>query len=454
MPEATYATLTPPTERIVRALVVDDEASIRGPLGLCLETLGHQVVEAATVDDALREIAQSHFDVALLDIRLGTANGLDLIPRLLAAQPHLKIIVITAFGSVDFALRAMARGATDFLCKPFTPEQVAAIVSKAMDLRNLESEVALTPDQRGTAGPEADFATTCQALQSAIITARQAAPSEVPILLVGEVGTGKAVLARAIHGWGKRPESRFVSLDCAARSAAFVELSLFGDAVSADQVVTADKPALLETVGDGTLLLRNVDALSPRCQERLAHMIDTREYESAGKPGAQKLQARLVATTTGGTELSAPLAHSLDRIRLVLPPLRERRDDIPLLAQRYLAAARQKYHKQILGISVEATDHLVAYDWPGNLRELHQIIDDVVRQIDAPYIELKHLPAGFAKTIVRTRPRAGDPVSLKDLEIAHIRATIENTPSLQAAADVLGLDLQALYRRRKQYGIE
>ncbi len=454
MSEITYNTYKNSADHPVRALVVDDEAAIRGPVGLCLEALGYQITEAATADDALRAVSEYPLDVALLDVRLGTANGIDLIPKFLAHQPQIKIIVITAYGSIDLAVRAMSRGATDFLTKPFTPEQITAVVARAVDLLKLESQVATVADIRGTAGPEADFASTSQAVQQAMSTARQVASTDIPVLIGGESGTGKSVLARAIHGWGTRAEKRFAVIDCAVNSPAFVELTLFGDAVSAEQMVTADKPALLLAAGDGTLLLRHVDALSARSQERLARVINTRELESAGRSAAQPVAARIMATLAGTQPKMIPaLQQALDRIHLVLPPLRERRDDIPQLAQRYLSASRRHANKQVMGISQEAVDHLLAYDWPGNLRELHVVIEGAVRVTDTQHVEVRHLPTIFSKT-VGERPRAGDPVSVKNLEAAHIRATIENTSSLQEAADVLGLDLQALYRRRKQFGID
>ncbi len=442
--------------RPLRVMVVDDEAVIRGPLGLCLETLGHQVVEAANVEEALACASRAPLDIALVDLRLGTASGLDLMTRLLALQPRLKIIIITAYGAVDVAVRAMTRGATDFLCKPFSPEQVAVAVARASALRDLESDVGIMPDRWGTAGPEADYATTNAQLQDAILTVRRIAPTDTPVLISGETGTGKSVLARAIHGWSKNPDGPFVSIDCSARSAAYVDLSLFGDTLAGDQIVAADQPPLLVRATHGTLLIKRIDTLSPRSQARLAHVLETHSLESQERATPIRCNCRVIATTAqiDPASLTGPLWMLLDRIRVALPALRARAEDIPMLAQRYLAFARQNVQRNILGFSVESLDRLISYSWPENLRELHAVVDQAFALANSPYIEVTDLPPAVRHAVSRARPRAGDPLSLRDLEIAHIRETLAANGSLQQAADLLGLDLQALYRRRKQYGLE
>ena len=208
------------------------------------------------MEEAIAVAGRMPLDAAMVDLRLGTSNGLDLMTKLLALQPRLRIVIITAYGSVDVAVRAMARGATDFLCKPFTPDQVATTIGRLAALRDLEADVGILPDRWGTAGPEADFATTSGKLQEAILTLRRAAPTDAPILISGEAGAGKSVLARAIHSWGRRPEGPFLSIDCSARSAAFVDLAIFGDALAGEQIVTAPETPLLLKASGGTLLIR------------------------------------------------------------------------------------------------------------------------------------------------------------------------------------------------------
>ncbi len=445
---------------VLRILVVDDEANIRSTVGLCLETLGHQVQEAASAEDALQAVGQQPFDVAFVDVRLGTSNGLDLMTRMLAFSPRLKIVIITAYASVGMAVQAMSRGATDFLCKPFTPEQVAAAVNRVAELRALEHNVGTLQDRAGTAGPEADFATASAALQQAVTVARHAAPSQTPILIIGESGTGMRVLARAIHGWSSRPDGPFRSIHCGEHSAAYVDLALFGQSMVGENAVLSGRPSLMDECEGGTLVVAHVEALTPRAQARLLRIMELGEYEIPGTFDTRKCDVRMVATaapTLTGTHgpLAADLLAALQRVSITLPPLRARADDIPNLAQRYLAYLRQTNGKTVLGFGADALEVLKAYAWPGNLYELRQVVAEAVAQCDGPYVEPRHL-AAKVKTVATTskgNARAGDPISLRDLEEQHIRGILTSAKSLQEAAEILGLDQQALYRRRKQYGI-
>jgi NtrC-family two-component system response regulator AlgB len=449
-----------PTGPELHCLVVDDEANIRTTLGLCLETLGHEVREASSSEDAMQALADGRFDVAFVDIRLGTSSGLDLMTRLLAHSPRLKVIVITAYASVNLAVQAMGRGAIDFLCKPFTPEQVTAAVSRIAELQALEHNVGTLQDRTGTAGPEADFATASAAVQHAVTVARQAAPSQTPILIIGEVGTGMRVLGRAIHGWSNRSDGPFRSINCTQRSPAYVDLALFGQSFVGDQPAQADRPSLIDEAEGGTLVVGHVEALSSHSQARLLRLIEKREYEVPGTFTVRACDVRVVATAApsleeSGGPINADLLIALQRVSVALPPLRQRADDIPMLAQRYLAYVRQISGKTVLGFGADALELLRTYAWPGNLHELRDVVAKAVAQCNGPYVEPHHLPAvvrAVAGT-VKGQLRIGDRVSLREMEEQHIRAILATAKSLQEAADILGIDPQALYRRRKQFGI-
>ncbi len=308
----------------LRCLIIDDEADIRSTLGLCLETLGHQAIEADGADEAVRRLMEAPVDIAFVDVRLGTSSGLDLITQLLALSPGLKILVITAYASVAVAIQAMTRGAADLLCKPFTPDQVGDAVARMAELRTLEHNVGALQDRTGTAGPEADFATASAAVQQAVTTARQAAASPTPILIRGENGTGMRVLARAIHGWSNRQHKLCRVLLCSQNSPAYVDLALFGETVVGDKPVLADRPSLLDECEGGTLVIAHVEALSARSQAKLLRVVEKNEYELPGSSHTRACDVRIVATTAPATDppSASELLTSIGRVTIELPPLR------------------------------------------------------------------------------------------------------------------------------------
>jgi len=211
-------------------LVVDDEANIRKTLSVCLETEGHHVFAVSNFQDAAAEADRRAFDLAFVDLRLGTAEGLDLIPLLLAKSPWLKIIVITAYASIDTAVEAMRRGATDYIPKPFTPAQVKLAVSKVAEIRSLEQKISTLQEDIGRSNPDINFSSACPDMQQAVTTARQVAASEATVLLRGESGTGKTALARMIHEWSKRAGKPFGVVSCPTLSPELLESELFGHA--------------------------------------------------------------------------------------------------------------------------------------------------------------------------------------------------------------------------------
>ena len=232
-----------PKNSTLAVLVVDDEANIRKMLSLCLETEGHRVAAVGTPEDALAEASRRSFDVAFVDLRLGISNGLDLIPALLNASPWIKIVVITAYASIDTAVEAIKRGATDYIPKPFTPAQIKLAVHKVFEMRSLEQKVASLREDLGHSHLDADFSSDSPAVKRAVTLARQAAPSDATLLLRGESGTGKSVLARAIHGWSNRANRPFSVLSCPSLSPELLESELFGHAKGAFTGAVRETPA-------------------------------------------------------------------------------------------------------------------------------------------------------------------------------------------------------------------
>ncbi|MGE5700659.1 MAG: sigma-54-dependent transcriptional regulator [Deltaproteobacteria bacterium] len=439
-------------------LVVDDEANIRKTLSVCLETEGHHVVSVGNFQDAVSESSRRSFDLAFVDLRLGTASGLDLIPALSASSPWLKIIVITAYASIDTAVEAMRRGATDYIPKPFTPAQVTLAVRKMAEVRSMEQKIAALQEDLGRAAPEADFASNSLLMQRALNMARQVAPTEATVLLRGESGTGKTVLARAIHGWSPRVGKPFAVISCPAISPELLESELFGHVKGAFTGAVRDNPGRIASCEGGTLLLDEIGDLPLPLQPKLLRFLQDREYERVGDSATRKADVRILSATNTDLEKAAregrfreDLLYRLNVIQVDMPALRDRPEDIPPIAERLLAFYGRIHHRRFLGFSKEGREALLAYPWPGNLRELRNVVERASILCTSERIGIEFLPATVAPRDVS--PKVGDALPLDRIEEEHIRRVVASSKSLQEAADILGIDQATLWRRRKQYGI-
>ena len=442
----------------INILVVDDEVNIRKTLSVCLETDGHKVIAVSNFQDAVAEASQRSFEVAFVDLRLGTANGLDLIPKLLAITPWLKIIVITAFASIDTAVEAMRRGATDYIAKPFTPVQVKLAVQKVAEVSVLEQKIAALKEDIGRSNPEIDFSTNSPAMQHALNLARQAATPDVTILLRGESGTGKTVLARMIHVWSKRASKPFGNVSCPSIPTELLESELFGHVKGAFTGAVNDSPGRIAACEGGTLLLDEIGDMPLSLQPKLLRFMQDHEYERLGARMTCKANVRVIAATNIDLEKAVrdgrfreDLFYRLNVIQIEIPPLRERQDDVAPLAKRLLQFYGHTNHRHFLGFTEEAVHALKNYTWPGNIRELRNMVERAAIICSTDRIGVEHLPENVLPR--ESIPQIGDLVNLEKIEELHIRRVLAATKSLQEAADILGIDQATLWRRRKQYGI-
>ena len=439
-------------------LVVDDEVNVRRVLSLALEADGHHVAGVGNVADALAENSRQSFDLAFVDLRLGVDDGLDLIPSLLAAAPWIKVIVITAYASIDTAVEAMRRGALDYIPKPFTPAQIRLAVGKAFALRALEHKLAALQDDLGRARPETDFSSAEPVMQRAVALARQAAESEATILLCGENGTGKTVLARAIHGWSRRADKPMGVISCPGFSAELLESELFGHVKGAFTGAVRENPGRVSLCGGGTLLLDEIGDLPLPLQPKLLRFLQDREYERVGDPRTLRADVRILAATNVNLETAVregrfreDLFYRLNVIPILIPPLRERPADIVPLAERLLVFFARANHRSFAVFTDEAKSRLSRYAWPGNVRELSNAVERAVILSRADRIG----PEGLGMTGPAGEPttQIGDPVPIDRIEELHIRRVLASVKSLQEAAEILGIDQATLWRRRKQYGL-
>jgi two-component system, NtrC family, response regulator AlgB len=376
---------------------------------------------------------------------------------LLEVADSLPVVVITAFVSFDTAVEAMRRGAFDYLPKPFTPDQIRVVLDRAALVRGLRGRVAALEDQVGALHPEGELDTVEPAMREALDVALQVATTDATILLCGESGTGKGVLARAVHAKSKRAARPFVTVSCPSLSAELLESDLFGHVKGAFTGAVQDKAGKVDAAAGGTLFLDEVGDLPLTLQPKLLRLIQDREYERVGDPVPRQADVRLIAATNRdlAADLKAgrfreDLLYRLNVIDVTLPPLRTRRKDILPLARRLAGFFARQMGKAVAGFTPEAEEALEAHSWPGNVRELRNAVERGVILARADRVVLTDLPAAIASPPAAA-VELGGRVTLDDLEKEHIRRILATSASLEDAAHTLGIDPSTLYRKRKLF---
>lgn len=443
---------------MLNVLIIDDEANIRKTLTVCLESRGHRVTAVSNGKDARAEADRQVFDLAFVDLRLGTENGLDLIPAILGACSWIKVVVITAYASIDTAVEAMRRGATDYIPKPFTPEQVQIATDRVATVRSMEKRIETLKEDLERLHPEVSFSSRHPGMQRAVELARQVASSEAVVLLRGPSGTGKTVLARSIHGWSRRADKPFGTISCPTLSSDLLESELFGHVKGAFTGALRDNPGRVVACEGGTLFLDEIGDLPLGLQPKLLRFIQDREYESVGDQRTKRADIRIVTATNTDLDKAVREGHfredlyyRLNVIQIDLPPLADRPDDVESLAESMLEFFGAQNHKILKGFSDTAIMALRQYSWPGNIRELRNVVERAAILCTADTVQIEHLPASVAP---HTPPlQLGDHVSLKVIEEHHIRRVVATSKTLQEAANILGIDQATLWHKRKHYGI-
>jgi NtrC-family two-component system response regulator AlgB len=440
-------------------LVIDDDASLRRTLRTSLEVLGHRAGEARDGAQALALLGHRPFEMALLDLRLAQEHGLDLLPRLLALAPGLHVVVVTAYATIETAVQAMRAGAFDYLPKPFTPDQLRVILDRIARMRRLQFQVDDLLEQVHSVVPEADLATSEPKMREALDVAFKTAASEATILLRGESGTGKGVLARAIHARSGRAAGPFVTVHCPSLSAELLESELFGHVEGAFTGAVRDTVGKVSAAEGGTLFLDEIGDLPLALQPKLLRLLQERCYERVGETQTRASNVRVIAATNRKLECEIAagrfredLFYRLNVIEVVLPPLVERCADILPLAEHLLRFFARQSSKAISGFAGPARDALTRYAWPGNIRELRNAVERGVILASGPLVELSHLPSQVGSPL-QTSHGNDEPVTLDQMEAEHIRRTLASTATMEEAADRLGIDPSTLYRKRKKYGI-
>jgi NtrC-family two-component system response regulator AlgB len=446
----------------VRVLVVDDEESIRKMLRVCLEGAGYQVTPAPTGEAAVTAAKRSPPDLALVDLRLGGMDGIAVTRALAQEAPATSVVLMTAYATIDNAVDAMRAGATDYLPKPFTPAQVLHVVRKVLDAARMRAELAELRAVTGR-GVRVRLETGSPAMKEAIGVAARVAPTDATVLLVGETGTGKGVLARHIHALSPREGRPFVTVNCAVISPTLVENELFGHARGAFTGADATRVGHVEAAGSGTLFLDEIGDLPREAQGKLLRLLEEHEYVRIGDTEPRRSDARVIAATFRDLKAAAAagafredLFYRLNVVAIRVPPLRERREDIPDLATAMVADLSAQHRRAPLVIAPAAMAALTAYRWPGNVRELANVLERAVILAAGDVLSPDLLPEELRAGVPAAAPLADDAgdESLDAAERRHIAAVLARHPTLDAAAKALRIDPSTLYRKRDRYGLK
>ncbi len=382
-------------------LVVDDEPNIRKMLSISLTHDAHRVTAVGTVRDAISESLRQPFDLAFVDLRLGTESGLDLIVKLTADCPWLKVVVITAYASVETAVEAMKRGAADYLAKPFVPAQVRLVVDRLAKMRALEQQVTGLQTLLGDRDSAIDLNSASAPMRQAVDLARQVSNSDATVLILGESGTGKGILARAIHAWSERASKPFSVVSCPTLSPQLLESELFGHKKGSFTGALRDNPGRIAASEGGTLFLDEIGDLPLSLQPKLLRFVQDREYEWVGDSITRHSNVRVITATNvdlkkavQAGQFREDLLYRINVIQIDLPPLRDRQEDILPLAQGMLRFFSRK--RPIRGFKNDAAAALKAYPWPGNVRELRNVVERAAILCRNDEVGPEHLPVGFA----------------------------------------------------------
>jgi DNA-binding NtrC family response regulator len=383
-------------EGIGSVLVIDDEPVLQDVLGTLLRGAGFDYHGATTAEDGLRQLRDEEIDVVLLDLMLPDRTGLELIPEIKNYDPHLPVVVITAYSSVESAIEAMRLGAFHYVPKPFKNEEVLHLVRRASEGRRLLAENLLLRSRLEGMG---EIVGTSRRMQEVFELVRRAAPARSNILITGESGTGKELVAKAIHRLSPRNNEPFVPVHTSAIPSELLESSLFGHVKGAFTGAVSSRKGLFEAAHKGTLFLDEVGTISGETQTKLLRVIQEREIRRVGGVEDRSVDVRLVAATNvdlwGEVQdgrFREDLYYRLNVITIELPPLRDRRDDIPLLVSHFLSAYTEENNREVLGFSPDAIDALTEYSWPGNVRELENAVERAVVLSRGDTVEFDELP--------------------------------------------------------------
>jgi two-component system, NtrC family, response regulator HydG len=447
-----------------RILVVDDEAGIRMMLRAVLEEEGYEIFEAADGPEAIRAVERDPLDLVLLDIRMTRMDGIETLAEIRKISPLIPVLMMTAYATVKTAVEALKAGAFEYLAKPLDIEELKILVQKALEYYRLREENLTLKERLGARFDFSRIVGRGRKMSELFDFLAQIAPSEATVLILGESGTGKEIVANALHQNSPRAQQPFVKVACAALPETLLESELFGHEKGAFTGAVARREGRFQAAHRGTIFLDEVGEMSPAIQTKLLRVLQEREFEPVGSLRTVKVNVRVIAATNKELDREVKegrfredLYYRLNVIPVHLPPLRERKEDIPALAHHFLTFYGERNKKEIREISPKALDLLVRYDWPGNIRELENCLERAVIVSRGEAIAPLDLPPAIRNLSVEKESSeipfpAG--LSLQDAEKALIFKTLEDAGGNRSrAAEILGINRRTLQMKLKEYGI-
>ena len=451
----------------MKILIVDDELGLRHTLTLILGNEGHAMRSASSGVEALDMLAKEDADLVLCDVRMPSMDGLSFLDAYRASKGRAHVIMMSAYGDDDDALEAMRRGAYDFLQKPFRADQVLLVVRKAIEREGLRQQVARLSEEIAALRGSQDIVGHSDALQQAIGLARKVAKHRSSVLITGESGTGKELIARLIHDSGSRSAKPFVAVNCAAIPEQLLESELFGHVKGAFTGAVEDRRGLFEEADGGTLFLDEIGELPQALQVKLLRALQEGEVRAVGDNASRTVDVRVVAATSRDVDADvrsgrfrADLFYRINVVRIQLPPLRDRREDVPELVRHFIAGFNKRLGLSVQGATPAAMRCLMDYAWRGNVRELENVVERAMVLTDGPRIDAEHLPHSV-RSPGGTPPAGEEELDLsikrrvEQLERALIERALRQTGGNRTrAAKLLELSHRALLYKIREYGLE
>ena len=443
----------------MRVLIIDDEKSIRTSTSVAIQAAGHRAETADSGQVAVLKLQEDSYDLVFLDLRLGDEDGLEILEQIKRQFSKLPVVVFTAYASVTSAVAAMQRGAFDYLEKPFTPEHLRQIIGRVEKQRKLESKIDDLQQQIDLQNPNIELQSSDSRMSAMLDVLFRAAPTQAAILLLGESGTGKSVLAREAHQRSNCKEGPFVTISCPSLSRELLESELFGHMRGAFTGAVRDTWGKVAAAESGTLFLDEIGELPLEIQPKLLRLLQERQYERVGENKVRMANTRIIAATNKDLKecvrkgsFREDLYYRLDVISVTIPPLRDRLQDLENLARSFLQFFGRQLGRTGLSFSEAAIQKLRAHPWRGNIRELRNTIERAAILAQTNEIGEEFLPDASSDGQT-TEVALGADVTLDQLEEVHIRKILHRASSLDAAAKTLGIDPATLYRKRKRMNL-